>query len=421
MFPGGALGIPTLAQWKADTELRTMRSSEMKAIDKAIENYNLNRTPENIGKIRIALSRWIATKGLAWENSDRNKPPKRPISKLYDTVTAMKAKLPPDEQAALRFMVEQQKTLLYRNFQNAKLELPGFNALMTLKSTEHTMKSAASAVKSAGSSIVKAAAQGEVMSAVNELFGSEIQDVTSLANWVLQETGAQALQSVAEHVASMIPVISLIAGGAKVLAHWGTVVYNLYKEINVYSHRNAVAPGVPTAALQGLRDLLSRQTNFAAAKATISTAAFGANVGLHAAKGAGAILSPVVGAAEATAQAIRAITLFAMQVREAVIMHRALKDPASIGLETLNKAPLLGCYMLIGASDSELIAMLWDEFGQAGWMDDVTLILKDFKPLMDSAASVIQSSPFKLTNVPARRSVNATLFQKGKLLASGLA
>jgi hypothetical protein len=417
---GGFLTIPTLQQWKSDTELRTPRSSEMKAVDKAIEVYNQSRTPENIGRIRIALGKWAKAKGDGWEQSERNKPPKKPISKLYETVMALKAKLPPDEQAAIRFMIEQQQTLLYRNFQNAKLELPGFNAAVDIKVAKDKISAAASAIKGAGGSVAKSAIGPEVMKAVNDIFGSEIQDASALVTWVAKETGAAALQPIAQHVADMIPFVSLISGGAKVIAQWGSVIYDAYKEVKVYTKRDAIAKGTPEAALGAMRDLLRRETNFATAKATITSAGFAANVGLHAAKGAGAVLAPVVGAAQATAQAARSMAYFGMQVREAILMYKALKNPKELGLDTLNRCPLLGCYMLIGASDSELIAMTWDEFGQAGWMDEVNRVLKDYKPLMDQAADLIQASPFKLTNVPARRATHLSNFGKAKYLASWL-
>jgi hypothetical protein len=393
----------------------------MKAVDKAIEAYNQSRSPENIARIRIALSKWARSKGPAWESSDRNKPPKKPITALMDTVLALRAKLPPEEQAAVKFMVEQQQTLLYRNFKDASVAWPGFNAAVEIKAVKDKVSAAATAAKSAPAAMAKAAVAPEAMRAVNQLFGSEIQDVAGLAAWVAKETGAVALQPIAQNVADMIPFISLVSGGAKVLAQWGSVVWDAYKEVRAYTHRTAIAPGAPEAALGAMRDLLRRETNFAAVKASITSAGFAANVGLHAAKGAGSVLSPVVGAMQASAQAARAMAYFAMQVREAIIMHKALKNPQEIGFETLHRAPLLGCYMLIGASDSELIAMLWDEFGQAGWMDEVTRLLKDLKPLMDQAADLIQTSPFKLTGVPIRRSTNLSTFGKVKYLASWLA
>jgi hypothetical protein len=336
-------------------------------------------------------------------------------------VLALKAKLPPEEQAAVKFMVEQQQSILYRNFKDASVAWPGFNAAVEVKAAKEKISAAVSAAKSAPASAAKAAVAPEAMSAVNQLFGSEIQDVAGLATWVAKETGAVALQPIAQHVADMIPFVSLISGGAKVLAQWGSVVWDAYKEVKVYTHRKGVASGAPEAALAAMRDLLRRETNFAAVKASITSAGFAVNVGLHAAKGVGSVFSPIVGAAQASAQATRAIAYFAMQVREAIIMHKALKNPNELGFETLHRAPLLGCYLLIGASDSELIAMLWDEFGQAGWMDEVTRLLKDLKPLMDQAADLIQTSPFKLTGVPTRRSTSLSTFGKAKYLASWLA
>jgi hypothetical protein len=418
---GGFLSIPSLQQWKTDTELRTPRSSQMKAIDKAIDAYNQSRSPENITRIRVALSKWIKSKGDSWESSERNKPPKRPISKLYETVVALKARLPPEEQAALQAMIAMQKDVLYRNFQNAKLELPGFNAAVDVKAAKDRISSAVSAAKGGASAAAKSAIAPEVMKAVNELFGSEIQDASALAAWVAKETGAAALQPIAQHVADMIPVISLISGGAKVVVQWGSVIWDAYKEVKVYTRRQAVAEGAAQAALAAMRDLLSRETKFAAAKASITSAGFAANVALHAAKGAGAVFSPIVGATEAAAQAARSMAYFGMQVREAILMYKALKDPKEIGFETLHRCPLMGCYMLIGASDSELIAMTWDEFGQAGWVNEVTGLLKDYKPLMDQASDLIKASPFKLTNVPTRRSTHLSTFGKAKYLASWLA
>lgn len=415
------MGIPSLQQWLADTQLRTPRSSEMKAIDKAIETYNKGRTPENIGRIRIALSKWIKSKGASWESSERNRPPRRPISALVDVTVALRARLPPDELASLKWMVDQQKTLLYRNFKDAKLALPGFNAAVDVGIAKDKIKAATSAARSAPGAMAKAAAASEIMQGVNQLFGSQIHDAAALATWVMAETGTQALQTVAQNVADMLPIISLVSGGVKVISQWGVAIYDAYKEVNVYTHRKAVAEGAPQVALEGLQTLLRRETASAAVKASITSAGFAANVALHAAKGAGAVFSPVVGAAQATAQAARVIAYFAMQVREAIIMHKALKKPDELGFETLHRAPLLGCYLLIGASDSELIAMTWDEFGQAGWMDEVTKLLKDMKPLMNSAADVIQSAPFKLTGVPVRRSTNLSNFGKAKSLASWLA
>lgn len=206
----------------------------------------------------------------------------------------------------------------------------------------------------------------------------------------------------------MIPVLSLVSGGVKVLGQYGMTIYNAYKEVNAYTHRKAVAEGAAQAAYEGLQAMLARARNNSLAKANITSAAFAANVGLHAAKGAGAVLAPVVGAVEASAQATRVLVMFAIQVREAITIHKALKKPQDMTLEMLSKAPLLGCYVLAGANTSELGAILWDEFGQAGWMTEVEKMAKDLHPLQTAAAGVIQGSPFKLTGIHEHRVITTT-------------
>lgn len=407
-FGSPLMGIPTLQQWLADTALRTPRSSEMKAVDKAIENYNKSRTPENIGLIRVALAKWIKSKGPAWENSERNRAPKKPISRLVEITVAMKAKLPPAERAALQVIVDNNKNVLYNTFKDARLDFPIFNGVMNAATADKSVKTAVAAAKSAPASIAKTVLGPEMLKAINDLFGSDIQQVTELVAWITAEAGLQVLVETAKHVADMIPILSLVSGGVKVLSQWGMTIYSAYKEVNAYTHRKAVAEGAAQAAYEGLQAMLARARNNYAAKASITSAGFAANVGLHAAKGAGAVLAPVVGAVEASAQATRVLVMFAIQVREAIIIHKALKDPKSMTLETLSRAPLLGCYVLAGANTSELGAIMWDEFGQAGWMTEVEKMAKDLHPLQTAAAGVIQGAPFKLAGIHEHRVIGTT-------------
>lgn len=395
-----SLGIPTLQQWLADTSVsRRIRSSELKQVDKAIGAYNTARTPENVGAIRIALAKWIEAKGAGWQSNDRNAPPKRPISTLFDLVQKLKARLPPEERAAVQHIIAQQQTLLYRNFQNAHLALPGFNTAGEIEFAKHKIEAAAAAAAKAPSTMAKA----EAAAAANEMFGSQVKDAAAFAAWVAQEAGLASLEVVAQNVWDMLPFISIAAGAAKVLMQTAMTVRAAYKVYDVHSSRSALAQGGPQAAVNALMTLLQRELANNVTKTAITTAGFAANTALHAAKGAGAIVAPAVGAAATAAQAARVVALFAMQVHEAILMHKALKNPKDIGFDTIQRAPLLGCYLLVGASDSELLAITWSEFGQAGSMNEVAALLKDLKTVMDRAADVIQDAPFKLTGLPTRR------------------
>ena len=156
------------------------------------------------------------------------------------------------------------------------------------------------------------------------------------------------------------------------------------------------------------------------AKASITSVAFAANTALHAAKGAGAVLAPAVGAAKAAANAARVIAKFAIEFRETVMVNKVLKNPELLDLRAFKTCPLLGAYMLVCSDTSDLVAMLFDEFGQAGWMEDIeSLLKKHIHPVQDRAADLVQSSPFVISGVPIHRPLRSTL-SVGSMLSNFL-
>jgi hypothetical protein len=66
--------IPTYNQWLQDTTLNILRprSSQLKAVDEAIRQYEITPNPEALFRIKNAFEDWKRLKGAAWENSDRN-------------------------------------------------------------------------------------------------------------------------------------------------------------------------------------------------------------------------------------------------------------------------------------------------------------------------------------------------------------
>lgn len=434
--------IPRSSDWLAATAVpHRVRSRVLGDLDKAIERHEKSPSPANVTRIRIALRAWIDTKGPGWEANERNRT--RAISQLFETVTQLRVELPPEERAALQFQIDAQKSLLYRNFSGAHLVLRGFRPEVEVQNARQNLYGemrridptrvpdggrlaapGASSVQvaqldrgviavkgvqnSVGRARREAAAAPKEMAdeglqtILSQLFGGPITSAQDVALYVAQELGGGALVTTAQQVAEMLPVVSLVAGGVKALGQWSVAIYDLYQEIDVANQAWVLHPGAASAALGGMQRLLRRETNFAAGKATITSAGFAANVALHAAKGAGSVAAPVVGATVAAAQAARVVALFAMQVREAVLMHKALKNPAKMNFKVFRKCPLLGCYMLVGASDSELLAILWDEFGQAGYMEEMVKLVEPLKSLQETAAGLIASSPFEIAGVPTR-------------------
>ncbi len=51
----------------------SIRSSELKAIDAALNRYQTAKNPANLDVLRKSIVGWIQKKGPGWKSSDRNK------------------------------------------------------------------------------------------------------------------------------------------------------------------------------------------------------------------------------------------------------------------------------------------------------------------------------------------------------------
>lgn len=412
--------IPNHTTWMAQTELRMKpRSSELKKLDEAIKAHDLAKTPDKVKAVRQALAVWKRAKGDGWKMSERNKAPNFPFTNLSKAVY-VDLKLPPDEVAALKFWDDSRRKKLQTLFEGKQVKLRIVDSYAQLHLAHKDLTEAVKGAKATGSGAVKTALQPEVTQAVNNMFGTQIATLKDFAAQAVAETGTAAVIQAIDHVASMLPIISLVADGGKMLSQWGMAIYKGYKQYETSTHGFAIASGDPAAAFAAVQSLLARETANQVAKASITSVAFAANTALHAAKGAGAVLAPAVGAAKAAANAARVIAKFAIEFRETVMVNKVLKNPELLDLRAFKTCPLLGAYMLVCSDTSDLVAMLFDEFGQAGWMEDIeSLIKKHIHPVQDRAADLVQSSPFVISGVPIHRPLRTTL-SVGSMLSNFL-
>lgn len=409
--------IPTKAVWLSWTERKYKhRSSELRKLDDAIGEFEVRPGRDTERNIQKAFMAWKRAKGPEWRNSERNQPPHYAFTEL-DRTLKKDLGLSAEEKSALEFWKAQRAQNIQRVFGNATVTLRIFDTFLAIKNAKRQLKQALEESSNAGSTLagkaVDAAANAafgqqiaEIRSALSELFGVVITDVLQFGKTVLAETGLSGLIAVAEEVATMLPLVSLAAGGISTLVQAGKAVKKAYEEYSFSRHSFAFEAGNVAAAFDAVSTLLARETANQATRAGIEAAALAANTALHAAKGAGAAFSPVVGAAKAAANAVRAITKFAIECRETLLARKALRDPSKLDLRVFKKCPLLGAYMLIGSDTSDLIALLFEEFGQDDWMTDVEkLVKKHIKPALDQCAALIQSSPFIIKGVPAHRKI----------------
>ncbi len=453
-------GIPTLKDWKQQTELGITkpRSKLFKLIDDAIEAYNKAPSVEKATQIRIAMMRWMQNESQNWEVDPRNKPPVRPISSLMKTLESMRLPLDSKDVAILREIAATQPTRLRETFVGRKIKLrmvltvekmaqaagelrdelkrqrgnvtgesvktfggkvgsqaldakggaySAYSVLHDVQTAKKDTAKAGSALVSEATAPVKQMADAEILSVLNEFFGTQIREVSQFAATIARETGLQAAQQIADHVLSMLPLFSLVKDGAEALWYWASVVSKSYSRYRLHTARDVVALGDPRRAFEAIEHLLSRDIAFTATKAAICTASTGAHAAALAAKGADVVLSPAIGAAKAAANAARMIAKFAIEAREAMASRKFFIDPVGYKLDIFGKCPLLGAYLIDSSSDSDILAMVWEEMGQPGWMDDIERMLPKLERIRQEGGRLIRESPFVIDPpMPSRYAVS---------------
>ena len=203
-------------------------------------------------------------------------------------------------------------------------------------------------------------------------------------------------------VASMYtPYLSTVIAGKDMVKQWVNTAVDGHKAyILKRSITCDVLPGDPQAAAKAVRQLIARNASNSARIATINTTKFAVDVAATAgAFGAGgAIAGPVTGAAAAGAKLTNSLFLLGRDYHEMSGANKLLNAGTVPEAETLfGTYPLLGCYLIAGAEDSDLLFFFMSEMGQTGWMDKVEKQKKrTLGPLQQEARKAITESRFEL-------------------------
>ncbi len=203
-------------------------------------------------------------------------------------------------------------------------------------------------------------------------------------------------------IASMYtPYISTVFAGKDMVKEWvntaveGHKAYTLKRTI-----RCDILPGDPQAAAKAVRQLIARNRDNSARLATVNTVKFAVDVAATAGGfgAGGAAASAATGAAASGAKLANTLFLLGRDYHEMKTANAFLKANSLPSAETLFGAyPLLGCYLIAGADDSDLLYFFMSQMGQAGWMDKVEQQKKrTLGPLQDEARKYIGESRFEL-------------------------
>lgn len=402
--------IPSLQTWLTETKLGVLkpRSSQLKAVDDALQQYERARNENNLFKIKNAFEDWKRSKGPTWKTSDRNKGGAitrmdQELSKVadYRTHQLTGGKFTMQELQALAFMGAERKKVIANVF----------------KGKEVTFRNSPKAVKEA---VKDAAAQVQAKcgEAKNFLQGTGKKSTLSTADMAKQKLEEMAksmfavdtlaslgslsglvMDIVGKCGVSIAPVVGYVKDGYDLFTGWAKTAQALHERHTISNCHYVIDIGAPAAAFQGVKTCLTNQAKNEAASATIATTSFALKTGLAFADG-GAISGPVVGAANAVASLSLQIYWLATEWKATKAINQALADN-KLDLTLFETYPLMGCYLMTSATFSDLIPI--DCFGTPGWMDYIENMKKrNFDGIYDAATGLIANSPWEIKGLPKR-------------------
>jgi hypothetical protein len=404
------MSIPTHQQWMLETAggFTKPRSARLKAIDQAILQYNLSKNPKDIWRIKNAFEDWKREKGAQWDKSLRNRSGaisrlNADLMKAADYRTYQITHFSIQELMALQAVAKERKKVIASVFEGREVTFKAAKIKDQLKASADNVKETAEkgaayikSIKKGGpptagpsaSDIVKK----KMIEMVKTYFGVEgLEQLGTLSGLIL---------SILEKAAvSVPPVVGHIKDGYDLFTEWAKTGAALYKQYDISDRGYSIDVGVPTQAFSALMSCLKDETKNQAISATRSTTSFALKTGLVFVDG-GAISGPVVGAANALADFAHKMFLLGTEWRATRGINRALTD-GDLDIRLFRTYPLMGCYLLISATLSDLIPI--ESFGTPGWMDYIENLKKHaFDDIYDSATDLVEQSPWEIIGLPKR-------------------
>jgi hypothetical protein len=400
--------IPSFQTWMTETKLGVTRprSSQLKEIDAAIQQYERAKSDANLFRIKNAFEDWKRSKGPSWKSSDRNKGGAitrldQDLAKVdYRTYQLTGNRFTMDELKALAYLGTERKKVIANVFKGKEVTFRN-----SPKAMKEAVKEAAEKVKTkcaeaktfmqgkSKSTLSPAeAAQKKLEEMAKALFAVDsLEKIGSLSGFIIDIIGKCGV--------SVAPVVGHIKDGYDLFTGWAKAAKALHEQYSIGNREYIIDTGAPVAAFQGVKTCLINETKNEAAAAGIATTSFALKTGLAFVDG-GAISGPVVGAANAVASLSLQLYWLATEWRATNAINEALKS-GNLDVTLFRTYPLMGCYLMTSATFSDLIPI--DCFGTPGWMDYIENLKKrKFDGIYEAATGLIEKSPWEIKGLPKR-------------------
>ncbi len=408
--------IMSYEKWIRLTEVSMKpRSSALKAVDRALQQYHKMPSEMSMRDLRLALHNWKNKEGYdaeagkpGWITSIRNRnhaieeldlathgiqAPTVEIAGLsaeadepfygisaYTPETARQYLKEAREHALAKFLIGTQvgtkKVAMGLLLDRMK------NNLVTAKADAGQ---AVSAAAQPATSILKADLQKLALELIEEVLGDyPVQ--------VVQETIAMLmglLPSLLVEIASSIaPYVSIAPGAAKTLGYTYAAIKKEYQHLRVPAHLEGFRAGDATAAVDAVKRMIERQRNQYARVAALNGADTAVKIGgvvvdaaAHGVPVGTALFSSLSGM-------VKAIAMLGLQIfllgRDMLEKHKANVELKTMtphdllkGAKIFEICPIVGCYYIACATDSDILNFAVEDIGSATFQFDIEMLMRD--------------------------------------------
>jgi hypothetical protein len=427
------------AAWLKETNmgLTSTRSSTLKLLDKAIEEYNKISNDANAYKIAAALTQWDRSRGPDAAQSGRDKQGAVATLRVQLATAGISADeyraatFRPEAIEALKYQTAERRKVLISVFEHADVVFVGkkpevSSALAKLKAYEQKAKAAkqiggamgsrsnsgssnsSNSSSSSSSSSFMSGAGSALEGVMRELkegftrlvaecFEVMLNNFSEIAS-KLAGIGHYIFGLVTDIIGTVAPFVGHVLDAKKMIVGWAMVAKNANTIYDIGKRQHAVDFGAPTAAFQGLQSCMEQEQRQQLLMAGNATLTFAAKTGAAFADG-GAGTGTAIGIVSALAEFARQLYQLAAEWKATKRVKEVLRGIEPLDLSVFKTYPLMGCYMLTSATLSDIIPL--DCFGTPGWMDVIEQRKKDdVDKILSKAQALIKASPFEFTNLP---------------------
>lgn len=403
------------------------RSTQLKAVDEALKQYHLTKSPAAFSNLQGALLKWIQKEGANWKNSIRNRNGNAVDTLYRQTIAVKNVKQTGEEMVALSSIREESRAIIIDLFAGKRLEYrPGLltkiagNNEISKMSARKTIQGVVSDGRTLVSSAMPNSFKGMQGRASNasganaQMFSSKLFNAAvpaGIAEQVKQLLISAMPDFFAKWAASLAPFSGVLTSASGPIISAAGVLKNQWALSNSRMHsQRTFSADEPEQAFRALIELLERERNSSIADLSISVAEFGGKMaGILV--DAGTVTNTAVSFAAGVAKLLLLIAVAVRDITEKNVANELMTKP-NVDAKLFAACPVMGAYFICCVPTSVIVNVLLssDKFYQPGMMDKVEHAVKNhIHPLREKAKTFVKEYRLlipELANSPGLLDVN---------------